>query len=150
MKVVLQRAKHASVSVDNQVIGEIEHGYLALVGITHADTEADVDYVVNKTIHLRVFEDSDDKMNLSLKDVGGSVLSISQFTLYGDVRKGRRPSFTQAAKPDHAKQLYEYYNKQLSEKGIQVATGIFGAKMDISFTNDGPVTMIIDSEEYKR
>ncbi|MFD2656822.1 D-aminoacyl-tRNA deacylase [Gracilibacillus thailandensis] len=145
MKVVLQRVKEASVTVDNQVVGQIENGYVALVGVTHEDTEEDVNYLVNKTINLRIFEDENQKMNLSLKDVGGSVLSISQFTLYGDARKGRRPNFMKAAKPDVAENLYEQYNQKLRAEGINVQTGQFGATMNVSLTNNGPVTMILES-----
>ncbi|MGN8645617.1 D-aminoacyl-tRNA deacylase [Gracilibacillus sp. HCP3S3_G5_1] len=146
MKLLLQRAKKASVTVNDEVVGRIENGYVALVGVSHEDKEADVDYLVNKTIHLRVFEDENKKMNLSLKDIEGSVLSISQFTLYGDARKGRRPNFMQAAKPEHAEKLYELYNQKLREEGIHVETGQFGAEMNVSLTNNGPVTMIIESE----
>ena len=145
MKVVLQRVEEASVTVDDQVVGQIENGYVALVGVTHEDTEEDVNYLVNKTINLRIFEDENQKRNLSLKDVGGSVLSISQFTLYGDARKGRRPNFMKAAKPDVAENLYEQYNKKLRAEGINVQTGQFGATMNVSLTNNGPVTMILES-----
>ncbi|WP_208590312.1 D-aminoacyl-tRNA deacylase [Gracilibacillus suaedae] len=145
MKVVLQRTKEASVTVDDQLVGQIENGYVALVGVTHEDTEEDVNYLVNKTVNLRIFEDENQKMNLSLKDVGGSVLSISQFTLYGDARKGRRPNFMQAAKPDYAEKLYEQYNQKLRAEGINVQTGQFGATMNVFLTNNGPVTMILES-----
>ncbi|WP_163582275.1 D-aminoacyl-tRNA deacylase [Gracilibacillus saliphilus] len=145
MKVVLQRVKEAAVTVDDQVVGQIENGYVALVGVTHEDTEEDVSYLVNKTINLRIFEDENQKMNLSLKDVDGSVLSISQFTLYGDARKGRRPNFMKAAKPDVAEKLYEQYNQKLRAEGINVQTGQFGATMNVSLTNNGPVTMILES-----
>ncbi|KAB8127317.1 D-tyrosyl-tRNA(Tyr) deacylase [Gracilibacillus oryzae] len=147
MKVVLQRAKDASVTVNGETVGAIDDGFVALVGVTHSDTEADVDYLVNKIIHLRVFEDENEKMNLSLKDVGGKILSISQFTLYGDCRKGRRPNFMQAAKPDMARSLYESFNKQIKDSGIVVETGIFGEMMDVSFTNYGPVTIILESAD---
>ncbi|QGH35073.1 D-tyrosyl-tRNA(Tyr) deacylase [Gracilibacillus salitolerans] len=147
MKVVLQRAKDASVIVNDEVVGQIENGYVALVGVTHNDTEEDVDYLVNKTINLRIFEDENQKMNLSLRDIGGGVLSISQFTLYGDVRKGRRPNFMEAAKPDYAEKLYELYNQKLRAEGIQVETGQFGANMNVTLTNNGPVTMTLESEQ---
>jgi len=146
MKAVIQRAKSASVTVDNQIIGEIDYGFVVLLGITHEDTMKDVEYIVNKIIHLRVFEDENQKMNLSLKDVDGSILSISQFTLYGDTRKGRRPSFIKAAKPEHANTLYEAFNKRIESEEINVETGQFGAMMDVQFTNEGPVTLIIDSK----
>ncbi|WP_186576507.1 D-aminoacyl-tRNA deacylase [Aquibacillus kalidii] len=147
MKVVLQRARNASVSVDGEIVGKISNGLVTLVGITHQDTEEDVKYLVNKLIHLRVFEDEQEKMNLSLKDVGGSVLSISQFTLYGDTRKGRRPNFMNAAKPDHAFKLYQAFNELIQEEEIEVQTGKFGEMMDVQLTNVGPVTLILDSQD---
>ncbi|UOQ86119.1 D-aminoacyl-tRNA deacylase [Gracilibacillus salinarum] len=150
MKVVLQRAKNASVVVENEVVGKIDDGYVALIGVTHDDQEADIDYLVNKTANLRIFEDENGKMNLSLKDVSGGVLSISQFTLYGDTRKGRRPNFMQAAKPDQALSLYQQFNEKLRAEGIHVETGQFGEMMDVSFTNVGPVTIILDSEDAKK
>src|SRR5690625_1192813 len=127
MKAVIQRAKDASVSVDGQIIGTIDHGLVVLLGVTHEDTVEDAKYLVNKIMHLRIFEDENEKMNLSLKDVGGSILSISQFTLYADTRKGRRPSFIHAAKPEEANQLYEAFNAELRKENIQVETGEFGA-----------------------
>ncbi|MCM3738642.1 D-aminoacyl-tRNA deacylase [Oceanobacillus luteolus] len=147
MKAVIQRAKDASVSVDGQIIGAIDHGLVVLLGVTHEDTVEDAKYLVNKIMHLRIFEDENEKMNLSLKDVGGSILSISQFTLYADTRKGRRPSFIHAAKPEEANQLYEAFNAELRKENIQVETGEFGAMMDVSLTNVGPVTIIIDSKD---
>lgn len=147
MKAVIQRAKDASVTVDDQIIGEIDYGFVVLLGVTHEDTMEDVKYIVNKIIHLRVFEDENRKMNLSLKDVDGSILSISQFTLYGDTRKGRRPSFIKAAKPEHARTLYEALNQKFKSEGINVETGEFGAMMDVQFTNEGPVTLMIDSKD---
>ncbi|MBP2256608.1 D-aminoacyl-tRNA deacylase [Virgibacillus alimentarius] len=147
MKAVIQRAKNATVAVDAETVGEIEYGFVVLLGITHDDTVKDIEYLVNKIIHLRVFEDENKKMNLSLKDVQGSILSISQFTLYGDTRKGRRPSFIKAAKPDYANDLYELFNRHVEKEGITVETGEFGAMMNVSFTNEGPVTLIIDSKE---
>jgi D-aminoacyl-tRNA deacylase len=145
MKVVLQRAKNASVSVDSEIKGQIDKGLMLLVGVTHEDSEKDADYLAEKIINLRIFEDENGKMNLSLKDTEGSILSISQFTLYGDTKKGRRPNFMEAAKPDHAKVIYDYFNGKLQKLGINVQTGIFGAMMDVAFTNDGPVTLILDS-----
>ena len=147
MKAVIQRAKDASVRVEGELVGEITEGFVVLLGVTHEDTMEDVNYLVGKIIHLRVFEDENEKMNLSLQDVNGSILSISQFTLYGDTRKGRRPSFMKAAKPDAANEMYESFNALIGEHGIHVETGEFGAMMDVSFTNVGPVTLIIDSKE---
>ncbi|MUK87005.1 D-tyrosyl-tRNA(Tyr) deacylase [Ornithinibacillus sp. L9] len=147
MKAVIQRARDASVTVEGQVVGQVEHGFVVLLGVTHEDTIEDAKYIANKLVHLRVFEDENEKMNLSLKDVGGSVLSISQFTLYGDTRKGRRPNFLQAAKPKIANDLYEKFNELVANEGIHVETGEFGAMMDVQLTNDGPVTLIIDSQD---
>ncbi len=147
MKVVIQRAKEAAVKIDGKVRGEIDNGIVVLLGVTHEDDQDDIDYIANKIVHMRIFEDENDKMNLSLLDVRGSILSISQFTLYGDTKKGRRPSFIQAAKPELANELYEKFNKVLRSKGVQVETGEFGAMMDVRFTNDGPVTIIIDSKD---
>lgn len=145
MKVVLQRSKQAKVTIDGQINGQIEHGLVALVGMTHDDTETDVEHIAEKVVNLRIFSDEQGKMNLSLLDTGGQVLSISQFTLYGDCRKGRRPNFMQAAKPDRADELYEHFNQALRAKGIKVETGQFGAMMDVHLVNDGPVTFILDS-----
>jgi D-aminoacyl-tRNA deacylase len=146
MRVVVQRSKNASVTVEGEVVGQITSGLVLLVGVTHEDTEEDAKYLADKIINLRIFEDENEKMNLSLLDVGGQILSISQFTLYGDCRKGRRPNFMGAAKPEMANQVYESFNQILSEKGIQVETGRFGAMMDVSLINDGPVTLILDSK----
>ncbi|RBP00083.1 D-aminoacyl-tRNA deacylase [Rossellomorea aquimaris] len=146
MRVVLQRSKEASVTVDGEVKGAIRSGAVLLVGITHEDTEEDARYVADKVVNLRIFEDEEGKMNHSLLDVVGEILSISQFTLYGDCRKGRRPNFMGAAKPDHAESVYDYFNKVLKEKGIKVETGVFGAMMDVNLTNDGPVTLMIESK----
>ncbi|WP_068674442.1 D-aminoacyl-tRNA deacylase [Oceanobacillus sp. Castelsardo] len=147
MKAVIQRARNANVKVDGKIIGEIDNGFVVLLGVTHEDNEEDMDYLVKKIIHLRVFEDENGKMNDSLLDIGGSILSISQFTLYGDTRKGRRPSFTKAAQPDFANELYEKFNEKLGEQGISVQTGKFGAMMDVALTNVGPVTFIIDTKD---
>lgn len=146
MKVVLQRSKEASVTVGGEVAGQIEKGFVLLVGITHGDTEEDARYLADKIVNLRVFEDESGKMNHSLLDVEGEILSISQFTLYGDCRKGRRPNFMEAAKPDHALPLYEYLNKVLKENDVKVETGVFGEMMDVKLTNDGPVTLILESK----
>ncbi|WP_338451508.1 D-aminoacyl-tRNA deacylase [Niallia oryzisoli] len=145
MRVVVQRSKEASVTVNEQVVGKIENGLVLLVGVTHQDTEEDAAYLADKIVNLRIFEDENNKMNLSLLDKGGSILSVSQFTLYGDCRKGRRPNFMDAAKPDHALTLYLRFNELLKEKGVQVETGEFGAMMDVSLVNDGPVTLILES-----
>ncbi|WP_284139693.1 D-aminoacyl-tRNA deacylase [Virgibacillus sp. LDC-1] len=147
MKAVIQRASNASVTVDNQIIGAIDNGYVILLGVTHEDSMEDVAYLVQKIVHLRIFEDEEGKMNWSLKDVNGAVLSVSQFTLYADTRKGRRPSFVKSARPEMAETLYEQFNDQLKAEGIHVETGEFGAMMDVQFTNVGPVTIIIDSKD---
>ncbi|MFP5202857.1 MULTISPECIES: D-aminoacyl-tRNA deacylase [Bacillus] len=147
MRLVVQRVTNASVKVEEEVTGAINEGYMVLVGVTHEDTEEDVLYLAEKLAHLRIFEDENGKMNRSLLDIKGSVLSVSQFTLYGDTRKGRRPNFMKAAKPDAANSLYECFNKTLREKGIHVETGRFGAMMDVSLTNSGPVTILMDSKE---
>lgn len=147
MKIVLQRVAEANVTVDGQVVGAIDHGLLLLVGFTEDDTEIDLRYLAEKVVHLRIFEDEAGKMNRSLLDVGGSILSVSQFTLYGDARKGRRPNFMKAAKPDIALPLYEKFNAILREYGVKVETGIFGAAMKVSLLNDGPVTLILESEK---
>lgn len=146
MKVVLQRSKKASVTVDGTVTGEIEHGYVLLVGLTHTDTQEDAAYVAKKIAGLRLFEDEDGKMNRSIDETGGAILSVSQFTLYGDTRKGRRPSFIEAARPETAEPLYDYFNEQLRAYGLTVETGIFGAMMDVALVNDGPVTIIVESK----
>jgi D-aminoacyl-tRNA deacylase len=147
MRAVIQRAREAKVTVNQEIVGQIENGFVVLLGVTHEDSVEDAKYLVNKIVHLRVFEDENEKMNLSLKDVAGDILSISQFTLYGDTRKGRRPNFMQAAKPEQANILYEQFNQLLVNEGIRVETGTFGAMMDVQFTNVGPVTLIIDSKD---
>lgn len=146
MKAVIQRSKQAQVTVDGTVIGQIDQGLVLLIGITHEDTEQDAVYLADKIAGLRIFEDDNEKMNLSIIDVGGQILSVSQFTLYGDCRKGKRPNFMAAARPEHAKQLYERFNELLRGHGLQVETGAFGEMMDVSLTNWGPVTIIIDSK----
>lgn len=147
MRAVIQRVKEAKVSVSNQIIGQIDHGLMVLLGVTPGDEKEDADYLARKICQLRIFEDDQGKMNRSLLDVGGSILSISQFTLYSDTRKGRRPSFTKAAKPEQANELYQYFNQQVSAIGIKTETGQFGALMDVSLINNGPVTIIIDSDD---
>lgn len=146
MRVVVQRSKNAKVTVDGDVTGEISSGLVLLVGVTHDDSESDAVFLADKIANLRIFEDAEGKMNLSLLDVGGEILSVSQFTLYGDCRKGRRPNFMEAARPEQANQLYESFNSLLRDKGITVETGRFGAMMDVELINDGPVTLIVDSK----
>ncbi|MCM3720714.1 D-aminoacyl-tRNA deacylase [Solibacillus isronensis] len=146
MRVILQRSKQASVTVDGQVTGAIQKGYVLLVGITHSDTEEDIKYVAKKITDLRIWEDEDGKMNRSIADAGGDILSISQFTLYADTRKGKRPSFVEAARPEQAKPLWEAFNEQLKANGLHVETGVFGAMMDVALINDGPVTITIESK----
>ncbi|WP_100398240.1 D-aminoacyl-tRNA deacylase [Bacillus sp. FJAT-44742] len=145
MRVVIQRVSYGKVTVENEVIGSIGKGIVALVGITHEDTEQDADWAAEKIANLRIFEDEGGKMNRSLLDQNGEVLSVSQFTLYGDCKKGRRPNFMSAAKPDHAVNIYEHFNESLREKGIKVETGEFGAMMDVELNNDGPVTLIVEN-----
>ncbi|PID15721.1 D-tyrosyl-tRNA(Tyr) deacylase [Sporosarcina sp. P34] len=145
MRVLLQRAKDASVTVGGDITGSISTGYVLLVGITHDDTEQDANYLANKIAGLRIYEDDEGKLNRSITEVDGAILSVSQFTLYGNVQKGRRPSFIEAAKTDVAEPLWEYFNEQLRELGLHVETGQFGAMMDVQLTNDGPVTLMIES-----
>ncbi|WP_392453963.1 D-aminoacyl-tRNA deacylase [Chryseomicrobium aureum] len=144
MRIVLQRSKAASVTVDGEVVGEITHGYTLLVGITHEDTKQQADWLAAKIAGLRLFEDEEGKMNRSLDEVAGQILSVSQFTLYGDSQKGRRPSFIEAARPEVAEPLWLYFNDQLRSHGFEVQTGVFGAMMDVSLINDGPVTLILE------
>jgi len=146
MKVVLQRSKAATVTVEGKVTGAIDNGYVLLVGITHEDTQEDVDYLAKKIANLRLWEDTDGKMNHSILEHGGAILSISQFTLYGDAKKGNRPSFTNAARPEVAEPLWQAFNDALRSHGLQVETGIFGAMMDVALTNDGPVTILLESK----
>ena len=144
MKIVVQRVKEAEVKVDGNVVGKIEKGFLVLLGVTHEDTKENADYLVKKLCKLRVFTDENDKMNLALKDVHGELLIVSQFTLYADCSQGNRPSFIEAAKPDKAEALYEYFCEECAENDIKVEKGIFGADMKVSLINDGPVTIIIE------
>ena len=146
MRGVLQRVKNASVTVDGELISSIEKGILILIGVTDTDTEADASYIAEKTVNARIFEDSEGKMNLSLLDVGGEVLAVSQFTLYGDARKGRRPSFVRAAKGEISEPLYELTCKKMEEMGVKVKKGIFGADMKVELLNDGPVTILLESD----
>ncbi|MBT2646915.1 D-tyrosyl-tRNA(Tyr) deacylase [Bacillus sp. ISL-34] len=147
MRVVLQRSKAAKVVVADQIIGQIDSGLVLLVGVTHGDTIDDAAYLADKIVNLRIFEDENEKMNHSLLDVGGSILSVSQFTLYGDCRKGRRPNFMDAARPEEANEIYEAFNEELRKKGVHTETGQFGAMMDVQLTNDGPVTLILESKK---
>lgn len=147
MRVIVQRTSGAEVRIDGEVVGKIGRGFMLLVGVTYGDTQSDADYLAKKVAQMRIFEDAEGKMNLGLNDVGGEVLSISQFTLYADCRKGNRPSFINAARPDTAELLYHYFNRLLREQyGLHVETGRFGADMKVDFVNDGPVTIILDSE----
>ena len=148
MKVVIQRSKNASVEVDNKVVGKIDKGLVILVGFTENDNENIIDKMVNKVINLRIFDDENGVMNKSLIDGNGDILSISQFTLYADTKKGRRPSYIKALRGEESTILYDIWNNKLKEAGINVETGIFGADMKVSLINDGPVTIIIDSEEF--
>ena len=145
MRAVVQRVSEASVVVDGKTVGQIGPGLVVLLGVAEGDTSADLKYIVEKTVHLRIFEDTEGKMNRSVVDVGGQILAISQFTLLGDCRKGRRPSFIAAAKPEQANALYEEYVHLVRELGVPVETGIFRADMKVHLVNDGPVTIVIDS-----
>ncbi len=147
MRAVLQRVKEAKVEVDNSVIGRIDKGLLIFLGVGTGDSETDAQYLANKISGLRIFADANEMMNLSLTDIKGAALVVSQFTLLGDCRKGKRPSFVHAARPEKARPLYNYFNKKLKETGIEVATGRFGAMMEVSLINDGPVTFVIDSKK---
>ena len=144
MKLVIQRVKRASVEVNKEIVGKIEQGFLVLLGVGPEDTKEIADFLVQKLIKLRVFEDENEKMNLSLKDINGELLIVSQFTLYADCTGGNRPSFTNAAKPDKANELYEYFIKECIKENIKVEHGIFGADMKVELLNDGPVTILLD------
>ena len=144
MKIVLQKVKKASVSVDNKIVGNIDKGYCLLVGVHKESTEEDARYLAKKIAQARLFEDENDKINLSLKDVGGSILSVSQFTLYADTKKGNRPSFTSAAGAEKANELYEKFNEYLREEGVKVETRIFQTMMEVNIVNDGPVTIVYE------
>ncbi len=145
MRCVLQRVTEARVTVDGETVGEIGPGYVALIGVSATDTEADVKYMAEKVPHLRVFEDAEGKMNLSIEDTGGSILAVSQFTLYADARSSRRPGFTAAARPEEANRLYEQLVSAWREKGLKVETGRFRTEMKVHLVNDGPVTILLDS-----
>ena len=144
MKIILQKVKKASVSVDNKVVGSIDKGYCLLVGVHKDSTEEDAKYLAKKVVQARLFEDENDKINLSLKDVGGSILSVSQFTLYADTKKGNRPSFTSAAGAEKANELYEKFNEFLREEGVTVETGIFQTMMEVNIVNDGTITIVYE------
>lgn len=147
MKAVVQRVKSAHVTVDNTIISNIGNGLMVLLGVQEGDTEKEADFLVEKIIHLRIFEDTQGKMNLSLKDLKSELLVISQFTLVGDCKKGRRPSFTRAAAPDRAKTLYEYFIGRAIESGVVTKSGQFQANMDVSLVNQGPVTLVLDTRQ---
>ena len=147
MRAVVQRVTRASVAVNNQITGEIGHGFLVLLGVETGDGERDVSYIADKVVNLRVFEDEAGKMNRSLTDAGGAILAVSQFTLLGDAREGRRPSFMLAARPEEADALYRRVVDNWRERGIRVETGVFGAEMAVSLVNDGPVTILLDSRK---
>ena len=146
MRVVLQRVSHASVTVEEKVIGKIQRGFLLLVGVTHDDAMEDMEYLVRKIVQMRIFEDEDGKLNRSIQDIGGEILSVSQFTLYAETKKGNRPSFSKAAPGDVAIEMFEQFNGLLRETGVPVETGQFGADMKVELLNDGPVTILLDSK----
>ncbi len=145
MRAVVQRVQQASVEVNGEVVARIDQGLLVLLGVGDGDTPDDSQYLANKIAHLRIFSDEDGKMNRSVQDVGGSILAVSQFTLYGDCRRGRRPSFSSAASPEHADDLYERFVEKLRVEGLHVVTGVFQAHMEVALVNDGPVTMLLSS-----
>ena len=147
MRAVVQRASRASVAVEGKITGQIGRGFLVLLGIATSDTAADADHLAERISGLRIFEDSGGKMNLALADVNGAVLAVSQFTLHGDVRRGKRPSFDSAAPPDQARKLYEYFVERLRALGLRCETGVFQAMMQVELVNDGPVTILLDSEK---
>lgn len=146
LRIVIQRSRQAEIRVNNETIAAIEYGLVLLIGIESDDTKEDVDYLVRKIIMMRIFSDESDKMNLSVRDINGSILSISQFTLHAETKKGNRPSFIQAAKPEIAVPLYELFNEGLRKNDLHVEQGVFGADMQVSLINDGPVTIMIDSK----
>lgn len=145
MRVVIQRVKFAKVSVDNRIVSRIDRGLLVFLGIKKGDTVKDIEYLINKIVNLRIFEDSSGRMNISAKELNNEILIVSEFTLYGDCRKGFRPNFQEAAPADEAEKLYNIFVEKMRESGLKVSTGIFQAMMDINLTNDGPVTIIIES-----
>ena len=147
MRAVVQRVKEADVSVENQITGSIKQGLMVLLGVEDGDTEADALYMADKITGLRIFEDEEGKMNLSIKDVGGDILAVSQFTLLGDVRKGKRPSFSKAARPDEANRLYRHFIDLVEERDVKTQEGVFQAEMLVRIYNDGPVTILLDSKK---
>lgn len=147
MRAVVQRVKNARVSSEGTQCGAIEQGLVVFLGVTHTDTEKDAAYLAEKIVNLRIFEDNEGKLNLSVKDIGGKIMSVSQFTLYGDCRKGRRPGFTEAARPEMANELYEKFNAELKKQGMEIATGVFQTEMQVALVNDGPITMLLDSSK---
>jgi D-tyrosyl-tRNA(Tyr) deacylase len=147
MRAVVQRVSHASVKVEEKTVGEISVGLLVLLGVGHDDTEGDAEYLVDKIVGLRIFEDSEGKMNLPVTDVGGAILAVSQFTLFGDVRRGKRPSFDAAARPEKAKELYEHFVSRVQAAGVRCETGVFQAMMQVELVNEGPVTILVDSRK---
>ena len=147
MRAVVQRVSRAQVTVEGTIVGAISRGLLVLLGVAHADTEADADYLADKIIGLRIFEDANGKMNLDTASVGGGILVVSQFTLYGDLRRGKRPSFDAAAPPEHARQLYEYFVEHVRATGLPCHTGRFQEMMQVELVNDGPVTILLDSKK---
>ena len=150
MRLLVQRSKNASVTIDGNVHGKIDSGLVVLVGFTHTDTEAEIDYLVDKLLHLRIFDDENGVMNRSLLDVGGEILSISQFTLYADTKKGRRPSYIAALNGNDATKLYDLFNQKIKEKGVKIETGIFGSDMKVALINDGPITILLEKEYDKK
>lgn len=147
MRAIVQRVSRCRVTVGGNIVGEIGHGLLVLLGVSKTDTEAAADYLVEKIIGLRIFEDAEEKMNLSVQDTGGALLVVSQFTLYGDVRRGKRPSFDAAARPEEAKRLYEYFVDRVRAAGLRCETGQFQAMMEVELINSGPVTILLDTEK---
>ena len=148
MRIVIQRVREASVKINDEIVGEIQQGLLVLLGIEHVDAELDVDYLIQKLIHLRIFGDEEGKMNLSVSDISGDLLIVSQFTLFADTKKGNRPSFIRSARPEQARPLYDYFLSQLNKLfSGKIENGVFGANMQVELINDGPVTIIIDSKD---
>jgi D-tyrosyl-tRNA(Tyr) deacylase len=147
MRAVVQRVSRASVKVGSETVGQIEKGLLVLLGVAQDDTEGDADYLADKVVGMRIFEDADEKMNLAVTEVGGAILAVSQFTLYGDMRRGKRPSFDAAARPEQARRLYEYFVEKIRAAGVRCETGKFQAMMEVELVNDGPVTIMIDSRK---
>lgn len=148
MRIVIQRVREASVKINDEIVGEIQQGLLVLLGIEHVDSELDADYLIQKLIHLRIFGDDEGKMNLSVSDISGDLLIVSQFTLFADTKKGNRPSFIRSARPEQARPLYDYFLSQLNKSfSGKIENGVFGANMQVELINDGPVTIIIDSKD---